>query len=352
MTSREHIRKITLAPTAAIRESARVIQDQDIKLVLICDEAGVLLGTVTDGDIRRAVLNRVDLEGPVETIMNRHPKVTHQHSNRREIREYMRNAVIRHLPEVDETGRVVDIFFLDGADMPARMDNPVVMMAGGQGLRLRPHTETVPKALLEVGGRPVLQRAIEQLIGQGFHRFYLSINYLGHMVEEYFGDGSQLGVTIGYIRETEPMGTAGALSLLEPQELPILVMNGDIITKSDFRAMVQECADGVAGVMGVREHTYTVPYGCIELDGERIRWIREKPRFRHLICGGIYVLSPKAQTYLPKGRFFDMPDLFQKMIDAGEPTRHFQITEEWIDIGSKEDLNWARQLYGAGDDRD
>ena len=352
MPTRKVIEQLTLPPSAPIRDAARVIQSQEIKFVLVCDPEGRLLGTVTDGDIRRSILADLGADAPVELIMNRNPRVTHQHENRVEIREQMRHAVIRHLPEVDSAGRVVDIFFLDEPDDVSPLPNSVVLMAGGRGERLRPLTDNVPKPLIKVGGKPVLERVIEGLIGQGFQRFHISINYLGHMIEEYFGNGSRLGIEINYLREDEPLGTAGALAGFERPEHPFVVMNADLLTGTNVRAMVDLCKQGAKAVMGAREYAYTVPYGCLTVNEGRIHSIEEKPTLYHFISAGIYVFAPEALDFLTPGKYLDMPDLFRKLIDSRLDVRYHHITEEWIDIGSKEDLAWARRIHATGESDD
>jgi dTDP-glucose pyrophosphorylase len=348
MPNRHLIQKITLPPTAPMREAARVIQMQEIKLVLVCDADGKLLGTVTDGDIRRSILADLGSDAPVDHIMNTRPRVTRQHENRQEIRDQMRSAVIRHLPEVDDAGRVIDIFCLDEPDTRAPLDNPVVLMAGGRGERLRPLTEHLPKPLLKVGGKPVMERTIESLARQGFREFHLSVNFLGHMIEDYFGDGSRLGVRIHYLRERQPLGTAGALCGLPRPSRPFVVMNGDLLTGTNVRAMVEMCEAGAKAVMGAREYAYTVPYGCLTVDSGRIKAIEEKPTLYHFISAGIYAFAPEALDFVPHDTPQDMPDLFRRLIEAGNEVRYHHITEEWIDIGSKEDLAWARRLHATG----
>lgn len=348
MTIREKIAKITLAPQAPIREAARAIQSQEIKFVVVCAADGTLLGTVTDGDMRRSILANIGPDEPVERIMNRSPQVTRRHDDPVKLREQMRSAVVRHLPEVDVDGRVVDIFFLDAPEAEP-LPNAAVLMAGGRGERLRPLTEDRPKPLLAIGGKPVLERAMEHLIAQGFRRFYLSINYLGHLVEEHFGDGTRMGVQIDYLREDKPLGTAGALSRLEPQAHPFLVMNGDLVTKANLRAMIDACNAGCDAVMAAREYAYTVPYGCIAVEDGQIKDIEEKPTMYHYISAGMYALSPAAPGFVQDGENLDMPDLFRRMIQAGRNVRVHHVTEEWIDIGSKEDLAWAARLFESGE---
>ena len=342
-----------IAPGTPIRGAAQAIQDSQLKIILICDQNDTLLGTLTDGDIRRAVLQGTDLNGPVDTIMNRHPKVSHRNDNLPALRAYMRASVIRHLPVVDDNGRVVDLVLLDAPEDVIEQEATVVLMAGGRGSRLMPLTQDTPKPLLKVGSKPLLERQIELLIGQGFRRFYISLNYLGHMIEQYFGDGSKFSIEIDYLREDKPLGTAGALALLQSSDRPLVVMNGDIITKTNFAAMLAYFRDeGVAATMGVREYLYTVPYGCVRINGAAIAEFEEKPTFRHLINAGIYVLSPEALSLLKRNEYCDMPTLFQAVIDSGRPANTFHITEEWIDVGQKEDLLWAQKLFAIEDKLD
>jgi dTDP-glucose pyrophosphorylase len=347
MSTKHAIAQITIKPSDPIREAARVIQAQDIKFAIVCDADGRLLGTVTDGDIRRSLLSDIGPSEPVEKIMNRQPQVTRRHDDPIKLRQQMREAVIRHLPEVDADGKVIDIFFLDGPERYEPLPNAAVLMAGGRGERLRPLTEDRPKPMLTIGGKPVLERALEHLIDQGFRRFYLSINYLGHVVEDYFGDGSRYGVQIGYLREQTRLGTAGALCLLEPQSHPFLVMNGDLITKAHVRAMMELCNAGVDAVMAAREYAYTVPYGCLDVNDTRITNIHEKPTEHRYINAGIYGLVPNAINYVQPNERLDMTDLFRRMIDDRRDVRFHPIAEEWIDIGNRDDLAWAERLFEA-----
>lgn len=350
MSTKESIQRITLKPTDPIREAARVIQSQDIKFAIVCDPDGKLLGTVTDGDLRRSLLNDIGPTEAVERIMNRSPQVTRRHDDPIKLRQLMRDAVIRHLPEVDADGRVVDLFSLDGPERYEPLPNAAVLMAGGRGERLHPLTSNKPKPMLAIGGKPVLERALEHLIDQGFRRFYFSINYLGHVVEDYFGNGSRFNVEISYLREQKRLGTAGALCLLESQQHPFLVMNGDLVTKAHVRAMMELCNAGVDAVMGAREYAYTVPYGCLDVSDGRITNIHEKPTVHRYINAGIYALAADAVAYVRSDERLDMTDLFRRMIDHGRDVRFHPIAEEWIDIGNRDDLAWAERLFEAESD--
>lgn len=347
------LRSIIVPPSTTIRQAAQAIQNAQIKFVLVCEPGDALLGTVTDGDIRRAVMQDVDLNGPVKTIMNREPKVSHRSDNPNALRTYMRAAVIRHLPVVDDEGRVVDLVLLDAPEDAAPQDAVVVLMAGGRGSRLMPLTKDTPKPLLKIGTKSLLERQVEQFVAQGFRRLYISVNYLGHMIEEYLGDGSHMSAEITYLREDKPLGTAGALSLLNDRDRPIVVMNGDIITKANFVTMLEYFREHqVDATMAVREYLYTVPFGCVRINGTTIVDLEEKPTMRHLINAGIYVLSPQALSLLPDNEYYDMPSLFKKVMEDGRRANTFPITEEWIDIGQKEDLMWAQKIFAIEDKLD
>lgn len=346
MISERMLKPLVVQPSLDVRSAARTIQSAEIKILLVCDENRRLLGTLTDGDIRRAVSNGDNLDGPVSAIMNKSPKVAHEHESEEVLRARMRASIIRHMPRIDENGRLLGLVILGHQEDVRQREAAVVLMAGGRGSRLMPLTADRPKPLLMVGNKPVLERQIEQLIDHGFQNFYISINYLGHMIEEHFGDGSRLNIKINYLREKEPLGTAGSLGLLPPQSNPIIVMNGDIITKADFGRMLDFFTEtGGEATMAVREHHYTVPYGCVSMEGGQIVSLEEKPTFRHLINAGLYVISPHVLQHLPQGKFFDMPQLFETLIKKGRPTNSFLVSEEWIDIGQKEDLMWARKLF-------
>ncbi len=352
MTSQQIIKGLTLSRSSTIRDAAQLIQTNLIKFVIVCDADGRLVGTVTDGDIRRSILAGLGPDSSIHLIMNLQPQVTRQSDDPTSIRTQMRHAIIRHLPVVDAQGYVLDLFHLDDPEDTPPLPNWVVLMAGGLGERLRPLTDTIPKPLLTVGGKPVLERTIDALVQQGFRHFYLSINHLGHMIEDYFGDGSQFGIKIHYIREARPLGTAGSLCGLERPNHPFVVMNGDLLTRANVRAMVELCQQGVKAVVGTREYAYTVPYGCLTIHGDRIKSIDEKPTFQHLISAGMYVLSPESLDFIDADVRLDMPDLLRRLIDSGHEILYHPVGVDWIDIGSKENLDWARKSYSNGESDD
>jgi dTDP-glucose pyrophosphorylase len=340
MTSLE---SILLPGDGSVRRAIKAIEVSREKIALVVDADRRLLGTVTDGDIRRAILRGVDLDDPVNTVMNAHPTVAHLGQSQAEIIASMRHHRLRHMPVVDENRRVVRVEVIPNLLNPKSRDNVVVLMAGGRGQRLRPLTEDIPKSLLRVGGKPILEVIVEELIEHGFRRFVIAVNYKREMVESHFGNGSRWGVSIAYLREEQPLGTAGALSLIsEVPQNPLVVMNGDILTKVDFDSLLAYHTEhrGVV-TTAVREYGVPVPYGVVDVEGERMVGIREKPVLPVLVNAGVYVVEPDALSMIPAGVAFDMPDLFQSLLAAKRMVAVFPIREYWIDIGQMDDFQRA-----------
>ena len=338
-----------IGPQATIFDAIACINRNRMQIALVVDDNQRLMGTLTDGDVRRALLRNQPLTTPVAGIMTRNPRMAPADSDDTKLFRLMRALQIRHLPLVDEEGRVVGLRTLDGLLHNPRRPNRVVLMAGGLGSRLRPLTHTLPKPMLPVGGRPLLETILETFVDQGFWRFAISLNYLAETIIGHFGDGGRWGVEIEYLQETTRMGTAGSLTLLRqrPDE-PVLVMNGDILTSVDFRQMLQFHQDNDAmATMALHEYTLQVPYGVVEVQDHRLTGIAEKPVHHHFINAGIYVLDPRAWDRIPKGTPFDMPDLFQSLINDGETTVAFPIREYWLDIGQPQDLQRAETEFPA-----
>lgn len=343
--NKEQVAKICLHKSAKIYEVAEIIQFHDIKFCIVCDDDGRLVGVITDGDIRRGMLNKYGHDSEVELIMNPNPELITQDVSINEIQKMMSSLNLLHLPLINAQRQVEKIYYCSSQKLD--IPSSVLLMAGGLGRRLHPLTESIPKPLLEVGGKAVLEREISVLASQGFKRFYISVRYLGEKIEHYIGDGKSFGVEINYIYEDLPLGTAGVLSKLPKQDFPLVVMNGDIITDANIYEMLTLCADGVKAVIGVRDFSYTVPYGCIHVDGQHVLGINEKPTFHHPISAGIYILSPDVIGLVEPETYTDMPDLLVQSINAGIEVIQYFIKGNWIDIGSIDDLNWARQLYDS-----
>jgi dTDP-glucose pyrophosphorylase len=340
-------RDTLLAGDAAVADAIRVLDASAAHIGLVTDPDGRLLGTITDGDVRRALLRSLPLSAPVCEIMKTSPVVSRP--DRASVYlELMRRADIRQLPIVDAAGRVTDLVLVDDLAGARPRPNWVVLMAGGLGTRLRPLTETLPKPMLKVGTKPLLETTLEAFLQQDFRRFYISVNYLSGKLKEHFGDGSRWGCEIRYLEEKEQLGTGGALGLLpEPPAEPIVVMNGDVLTKVDFRHLLDFHREHkAAATMCVREYDFQVPYGVVHLDGARIRGLVEKPVHSFFVNAGIYVVEPPLLDRIPRnGTPFHMTDLFAAAIGDGQSAAAFPIREYWIDIGQLDDFARAATDY-------
>lgn len=342
-----NFKEILMLPSTSILSAIRIIDASTMQIALVVDEQRRLLGTVTDGDIRRAILKGINMEEPVDRIMNHNPTVAHIQAGRGSILEVMKQKRLHQIPVVDEKGCVVGLEILEHVLKCHDRENWVVLMAGGLGSRLHPLTEDCPKPLLKVGGKPLLQIILENFKEHGFYKFYISVNYKAEMIEEYFGDGSNMGVEIRYINEYKRMGTAGALGLLphKPAD-PIIVMNGDLLTKVNFVQLLNFHFEHRAkATMCVREYNFQVPYGVVRINKNRLIGIDEKPVHRFLISAGIYVLEPNTLDLIPKNEFVDMPTLFKIIIERGYEIFTFPIREYWLDIGQIGDFEKANGEY-------
>jgi len=334
---------IAIPTEATVREALETIDRGAKQIALVIEDACHLSGTITDGDIRRALLKGRQLDDPVADIMNPNPVTGLFEEDSRIWQRTMQRHSLRHLPILDTRGCVIDLVEYQVPSEPSR-STPIVIMAGGLGSRLHPLTENLPKPLIPVGPKPVLETIIENFASQGFENIFLCLNYKGQMIRDHFGNGEQLGVNIDYITEDRRLGTAGALSLLpESPDEPIVVMNGDLLTKVDFVRLLEfhNKQDFVA-TMAVCEYSHQIPYGVLHIgDGYRIQQLTEKPVERHYVNAGIYVLSLEALQLVPEQKFYDMPTLFQRLMDMQRPVGSFPLRDYWIDIGRIEDLERA-----------
>ncbi|CAA7621671.1 nucleotidyltransferase family protein [Magnetospirillum sp. UT-4] len=342
-----HWQSTLLSSSAPIAEAIRIIDESSKQICLVVDDQGRLQGTVTDGDIRRAILRSHPLDLPVERIMNRTPITARPDEDRAALLARMKARRVHQLPIVAADGRVVGLAVVDEMMQVDQrgLDNWVVLMAGGLGMRLRPLTEDTPKPLLKVGNRPLLEIALEELVRQGFRRFYVSVNYLGEKIKEALGDGARWDADIRYLDETKRMGTAGALSLIpEPPEAPVMVMNADLLTKLNLKSLLDYHHDHrAAATIAVRDYEFQVPYGVVRVDNQRIVGIDEKPRQHFFVNAGIYVLNPEVIARIPRDSFVDMPDVFDGLIRDGLPTAAFPLREYWLDIGRMNDFDQANR---------
>ncbi len=341
-----HWQSVLLSETDTIERAIKVINDTSLQIALVCDERCQLLGTVTDGDIRRALLNDRNLACPLHEIMCKEPVTATPLQSLAQIRALMRRHSVQQVPVVDD-GIIIDLYTARELDSARRKSNPVFLMAGGFGKRLKPLTDDCPKPLLKIGDKPILETILESFIEHGFHQFYISTHYLHEKITGYFGNGERWGVDIHYVHEEYPLGTAGALSLL-PDDLrePILMMNGDLLTKVNFNQLLSYHEEHEAtATMCVRRHEYQIPYGVIHSDGHQIEKIVEKPIQSFFINAGIYVISPELRRKVSPSSPTDMPDLLQAQINSGKNVSLFPIHEYWLDIGKMPDYNQAQQDF-------
>lgn len=310
------------------------------QILLIVDPDRHLLGTLTDGDVRRALLRGLSLGSRVEDAMSRTPMVVGPDLDRGSVLNLMRVNKLRQLPILDATGRVAGLHVWDQVLVAPSRDNLIVLMAGGFGKRMMPFTETVPKPMLEVAGKPLLQHAVERAHADGFRRFLISLHYLPEVIRRHFGDGSAFGVEIDYIFEDKPLGTAGALSLItERPLLPFAVANGDVLTDVRFSDMLEfHRSFGAAATMAVREHQYHNPFGVVQTDGMAITGFEEKPVWRTKINAGLYMLDPVALDLLTPNEHCNMPTLFERLRLRGASTIVYPMHETWMDVGNPQDL--------------
>jgi dTDP-glucose pyrophosphorylase len=344
-SSADKWRDATLPAQADLKQAIRNLDETGLQIVLAVSADGTLLGTLTDGDIRRGLLRGLEMGSSIEGIIFRDPLVVPPQLSRDTVLELMRVNKVHQLPVVDAQRRVVGLHVWDELMAPGQHPNPMVIMAGGQGSRLRPHTENCPKPLLSVGGKPMLEHIIERAKADGFQHFVLAVHYLGHMIEEYFGDGSRWQVDIEYLREKAPLGTAGALALLEPRPLvPFIVSNGDVLTDIRYAELLDfHGRHGAAATMAVRQHEWQHPFGVVRTKGVDIVGFEEKPVTRSHINAGIYVLQPEALDALQAGEHCDMPTLFGRLQERLARTIVYPMHEPWLDVGRADDLERAQQ---------
>ncbi len=341
--------KTLVNTTATLKQCMKVInQNITFKIALVIDSNSKIKGVITDGDIRRALLNGKNLETTAPDIMNKSPLTISESFPIESARNLMITKGISSLPVVNDKNEVIDIVVLtEDLDLKT-IENPVFLMAGGFGSRLKPLTDDCPKPMLKVGPRPLLETIILKLKAQGFRNFYISIHYLADQVKDHFGDGSRFGVNIDYVQEESPLGTGGALSLLPSSisKLPLLMLNGDILTNIDFTQLLEfhEKNNNLA-TMCVKQYQYQVPYGVINGDGHIITSIVEKPTHSFFVNAGIYVLNNSIVTSLDSEEVKDMPSLLEEKMQSGKTISMFPIHEYWLDIGRMEDLHRAQKDF-------
>lgn len=343
---------VCIAPSATVEEAIACIDRSGrISIALVVDAEGRLMNTLTDGDIRRGLLAGVGLADDVGNLLvikneTPHPVPVTAPPNAEpdELLQLMNARGVRQIPIVTEEGRVVDVVAFDDVSPDYQLPSiRAVVMAGGFGTRLAPLTESVPKPMLPVGGRPLIELVVEQLQEIGVRKIAITTHYRAEQIESHLGDGSSLGVEITYIREDRPLGTGGALGLLAPSSEPVLVINGDVLTDTDFRAM--HCYHqklGATMTVAVRRYAIDIPYGVVESEGSNIRRLREKPQLSFFVNAGMYFLEPEVFEYVVSGQPLRMTDLIETLISEGRKVASFPLREYWLDIGQHADYEKAQ----------
>ncbi len=331
--------------SGSVRDALVAVDRGAAGIALAVDEAGRLVGVATDGDLRRALLGGIDLASPLHPVLNTDFVAMGRNQARADVLDQMVARHIDAVPVVDGDGRPVALHLLHAFLEPVSRENWAVVMAGGRGLRLRPLTDTIPKPMLRVAGRPILERIVLHLAGNGIHRIFLSVNYLAHVIEDHFGDGRALGVRIEYLREDQPLGTAGALGLLpEVPDRTLVVLNGDLVTSVDVGGLINvHEAGGFAATVGTRRYVHTVPFGCVERNGDRITGLEEKPAISREVNTGIYALAPRVVNLVNSGEAITMPELVGRILARGEPVGAYEVEDDWVDVGHRDQLARARE---------
>ncbi|WP_103583470.1 nucleotidyltransferase family protein [Campylobacter concisus] len=341
------VNDIKLSVNSTIKDALQTINNGGLQIAIVVDENDSLVGTVTDGDIRRGLLNGLDLNSNINLIVHKSPSIANVGDTKESILKIALAKKLHKIPLIDELGKLVGIEDIEDIIKPASKTNKVILMVGGLGTRLRPLTQDTPKPMLKVGNKPILQTIVEKFAEYGFVNITMCVNFNADIIKDYFGDGKEFGVNIDYILEQKRMGTAGALSLLKerPNE-PFFVMNGDLLTNVNFEHIFNyHTLNKATATMCVREYDYEVPYGVVKMNDNKIVEISEKPVQKFFVSAGIYMLSPEILDLIPQNEFYDMPTLFEKAISKGKNVISFPIHEYWIDIGRLEEYQKANEEY-------
>jgi dTDP-glucose pyrophosphorylase len=338
-------KNILISPESLIIEALKIIDNEALRVALVVDDKYHLVGVVTDGDVRRGILNGLALDSSVSNIMNTSPITASVNTPKKDLLKLMETRSILSVPLLED-GRVVGLETFHNSFVKEEYLNPVFIMAGGFGTRLRPLTDNCPKPMLKVGDKPILEILMRSFIKAGFVNFYISTHFMPKQIHEYFGNGSDLGVNIVYVHEDSPLGTGGALGLLPddlPKNLPLIMINGDVLTTVDFKRLLAFHNENQAdATMCVREYDYQVPYGVINGEGNKITSMVEKPIQRFFVNAGIYVVSPKVIQSVPENHKIDMPTLLEQHMQETDNILMFPIHEYWLDIGRMDDFKRAQ----------
>jgi len=329
----------------SIKDAIKNLSVTSLQICFVC-EGKKLLGTVTDGDIRRSILKKVSLETQVNTIMNKN-YISISSNSSKKAKTLMSLNKINQIPVIDKKKNLINVFFSETIEGPVQYENPVIIMAGGFGKRLMPITKNCPKPLLPVMGKPLLEHIITRLKNEGFKNIYLSVHYLANMIKDYFGNGQNFGVNISYIDERVPLGTAGCLTKFKPKnEKDFIVCNGDVLTDIPFDQLLEyHLKNKSTATMAVREYYWKHPFGVIKTNGVNIKTITEKPIEKTYVNAGIYVFNNKILKAIKKEKKIEMPQLFRILKKKKYKTIVFPMFENWLDIGDTKEYERAQKQF-------
>lgn len=335
--------RLCVKPSDSLSSAIEIINQTGYLVCLVCDpENNLLMGILTDGDIRQSLLKGMKLDAPVSAVMNPSPLVVSPDISDIDASRLMEINHFLHLPVVDSSGKLVAIYAASALHVPSAHDELLVIMAGGRGKRLMPLTSNCPKPMLPVNGKPILHHILESVKSDGFINISISVNYLAEQIMHHFGNGDDLGLSISYLRESKPLGTAGCLARLASSnsESYIVVINGDVITNVSLSEMLSYAkANSLDGLMAVRTNEWQNPFGVVHVDGPLLVGLQEKPIYRHQVNAGIYVLSPRLLSLLEDEEYCDMTDLFERAIPLDFKLHVYPLHESWIDIGRPSDYH-------------
>lgn len=347
--SLQRLDSVIIKPSESIAEAIARLDKAGTGALVLCQTGVKLHGILTDGDIRRAVLRGIPFSSPCDDIANRNPATVRAPISATGALKIMNQRDIHHLPVVDPAGKVVELILRKDIVADVGTGLSAVVMAGGYGKRLLPLTEHVPKPMLPVGDRPLLERTIEQLRQSGIRDISLITHYLAESIEQHFGNGRSFGVRLHYVQEDNPLGTAGGLKLMKKPDRPFVMINGDILTGLSFEAMHNyHRKSGAVITVGVRKYEMKVPYGVVECNEMGIVALKEKPSLTFFVNAGIYLLEPSACDYIPSDQHFNMTDLIQNLLERKMPVASFPIMEYWLDVGQHEDYRRAQEDVRSG----
>ncbi len=336
-------RDTLISPDVSITDAMLQLDKVALRILIVVQELDQLIGVITDGDIRRGLLKKISFEDPISKIMSTKPLAATMNLSPDSIRNLLTKHSLLAIPVINGERQVIGLESFSSQIASSQVDYDVVIMAGGFGKRLLPLTQKLPKPMLPLGSKPILENIIEQFIVQGFKNFYISTHYKAKIIEDYFGSGERFGVSINYLQENIPLGTAGALGFLKNKvKNTFLVMNADLVTNMNFKNLIDfHHHQQAIATMCVRENTFQVPYGVVEIVNSSIQAIQEKPIYSHFVNVGVYCLNPEIFQYIDLDTYLDMPSLFQNLISAGDCVKAFPLYEDWLDIGRMDDYQKA-----------